>query len=232
MPLSSPSSSPIPRTPGFLSLVKGSVGQAMFGAPSTAGGPARIVPFFERPDGDQPSATAAEVPAMEPSPEIEPLAPPLPPPQPRPGPEFMERLARAVSDLRQAGERLAEQASSDAFEMALIIARRVLEAELSAGTAPLFSLVRSAVRRLGESRKITIRLCPADAAALEAAGTASALGGLAVARIEIRADAKLSSGDCVVDGEYGAVDGRLGTRLDEVRRILVQALTDVGEVAP
>jgi flagellar biosynthesis/type III secretory pathway protein FliH len=50
-----------------------------------------------------------------------------------------------------------------------------------------------------------------------------------VARVEVRADATLSPGDCIVDGESGTVDGRVTTRLEEVRRILTRAFSQDGE---
>lgn len=219
MPISSPSSSSIPRSPAFLEQVRGTVDRAAF----TGGRLALPVPFFERPGG---AMARAQVPAMEPPSGVESLAPPLPPPIPQPGPEFAARLAKAVGELRWNGERIAEQATADALEMALLIARRIIDTELSTNQEALPGLIRSAIARLGESRQIHLRLCPADAAAVEAAGDEGPLAGLAIARVEIRADATLSPGDCVVDGEHGTVDGRVATRLDEVRRILTRALAD------
>jgi len=220
MPISSSSSSPVPRTPSFLEEVRGTVARATFGGTLQA----NVQPFFERRGG---MMTPAETPSIDPPPGMEPLAPPLPPPIPQPGPEFAQRLARAIADLRRSGERLAEQATADALEMALLIARRIIEAELSTGPATLTGLVRSAIGRLGESRKIQVRLCPADAEAVQAAdGADEALAGMTLARVEIRADATLSPGDCIIDGEHGTVDGRLSTRLDEVRRTLSRALAE------
>jgi hypothetical protein len=222
MPITSSSSSPFPRTPNFLAQVRGKVGHAAFGV----GGPGQVMPFFEQRGGP---AAPAEVPAMGPPAGMEPLAPPLPPPMPQPGPEFAERLARAVAELRGTGERLGEQASADALEMALLIARRIIETELTANPEALLALIRSAIRRLGESRRVQLRLCPADAAAVEAAGGSAAggpLDGLSLARVEVRADATLLPGDCIVDGEQGTVDGRVTTRLDEVRRCLSRALSE------
>lgn len=225
MPITSSSSSPYPRPPSFLAGVRSSVSQATFGG-SIHGA---VLPFFEQRGG---RAAPAEVPAMEPPAGMEPLAQLLPPPMPQPGPEFAERLARAVAELRGTGERLAEQTSADALEMALLIARRILETELSTSPAALAALIRTAIRRLGESRRIQLRLCPADAAAVEAAGHAGPLGGLSIARVEVRADASLSPGDCIVDGEQGTVDGRLATRLEEVRRTLTRALSEDGATTP
>lgn len=184
----------------------------------------RVVPFLERPGGDPGPDSDMDMHSG-----VEPLAPPLPPPPPQPGPEFAARLAQAIAEMRRQSQRLGEQAESDVVEMAVIIARRILEAELSTGTEPLFSLVRSAIRRLGESRRITVRLCPTDAAAVQAAGEGSPLSGLAIAKVEVMADSTLSPGDCIVDGEHGTVDGQLSSRLDEVRRIVTSALGEPQE---
>ena len=226
MPISSSSSSLVPRTPNFLEQVRGTVTRATFGGTLRP----QVQPFFERHDGVM---TSGEGLSLDPPPGMEPLAPPLPPPIPQPGPEFAQRLAQAISDLRRSGERVAEQATADVLEMALLIARRIIEAELSTGPATLTSLIRSAIGRLGESRKIQVRLHPGDADAVEAAeGADEALAGMTLARVEIRADATLSPGDCIVDGEHGTVDGRLSTRLDEVRRILSHALAETEGTAP
>ncbi len=231
MPISSSSSSPVPRPPTFLEQVSGAVARATFGGTLHT----HVQPFFERRGGATISRGVQMSAADDPPSNVEPLAPPLPPPVAHPGPEFAERLARAVAELRHTGERLAEQATADALEMALLIARRIIDSELGTGPAALNGLIRSAVGRLGETRTIHVRLCPSDAAAVEAAGHGAggvgAPGNLSLARVEIRADASLSPGDCIVDGDHGTVDGRLATRLDEVRRILTRALNDGGDGA-
>ena len=219
MPVTSTTSSRIPRAPTFLERVRGKVDRATFGGATDTG----VQPFFERQGAaaEEPESLVMETPSS-----VESLAPPLPPPIPQPGPEFAERLARAVAELRRTGERLAEQMTADALEMAVLIARRIIEGELASNPAALTGLIRSAVARLGESRKIQLRLHPSDAASVEAAGDGGPLAGVAIARVEIRPDPTLSPGDCIVDGEQGTVDGRVATRLEEVRRILTRALAE------
>jgi len=219
VPLKSPSSSN-PRPPQFLTGLRPSISEATFGHAGPLTGQRRVVPLLDKP------APTKVGPLAEVDAAIQPLAPPLPPPPPQPGPEFAERLARAVAELRARSERIGEQVEADAVEIAVLIARRILDQELQTGTAPLFSLVRSAVQRLGESRKIVVRLSPGDAAAVQQAGDAGPMRGVAIAKIEVMADATLSPGDVIVDGEHGSVDGRLSARLDEVRRIVSSALAD------
>ena len=219
MPVTSTTSSPIPRAPSFLEQIRGKVDRPTFSGASATG----IQPFFER-QGD--AARQPEIPVMETPSVVESLAPPLPPPILQPGPEFAERLAKAVAELRRTGERLAEQTTADALEMAMLIARRIIEGELKTNPASLTGLIRSAIGRLGESRKVQLRLHPTDAANVQAAGDAGPLAAVSVARVEVRADPSLSPGDCIVDGEQGTIDGRVATRMEEVRRILTRALSE------
>jgi hypothetical protein len=227
----------IPRQPHFLSGPAGSGGESGFSSGlGKSGSPRlRIVPFLRGhlpQEAAEPSDDDGARLVTEPPPGMEPLAPPLPPPLPQLAPEFALRLAAAIEGLRASAERLAEQAHADSLELALLIARRILERELTTGTEPLFSLIRTAVRRLGESRKIVVHLCPTDALAVAQAGEASPLSGLAIAKVEVMPDAALSPGDCLIDGEHGTVDARLSTRVDEVRRVLVSALSEAGEGGP
>lgn len=203
-----------PRTPAFLAGLQ---------SPEAAVRPA---PFAVHPAG-----------AGKPRPALAHHHHQNPEPQPPPGPtpeqlaafraEAMQKVAHAVEVLRLSSERLAEQARADVLELGFFVARRILEAELSTSPDALFALVRSALQRAGDSRKISVRVHPQDAQAL---APALAKGGLGVsaATVEIVQDGSLSPGDCIVDTDFGKVDGRLDTRLDELRRAAVAASEEGG----
>lgn len=201
-----------PRTPAFLSGL-----QSLEAA-------VRPAPFAVHPAGPgkpRPALAHLQRESAEP-------APPPPPPGPTPEQlaafraEAMQKVAHAVEVLRLSSERLAEQARADALEIGFFVARRILEAELSTSPDALFSLVRSALQRAGDSRKVAVRVHPQDAQTL---APALAKGGLGVsaASVEIVQDGALSPGDCIVDTDFGKIDGRLETRLDELHRAAVAA---------
>lgn len=171
-----------------------------------------------------PSAPPPPVVAAEPKP----VAPPLPPP-----PDYAP-LARAVEQLRAQSERLAAEARSDALEIGFQVARRILEMELASGPEPFFALIRSALKRAGEARSVKVRLSPEDIVRVESAGGPASITGFGVATVELVSDATLERGDCLVDTEFGSVDGRLETRLEELKRGVQSALeiaTHEGEAA-
>jgi len=145
---------------------------------------------------------------------------------PPPAPVDLSRLEAAIERLQNLSERLVLEARSDALEVALLLARKIVEGELAVNVDRLLGMVRSAVRRLGDSRHVILRLCPSDADALlsrEGGRSPGELIGVGPARVELVPDPTLKPGDCVVEGDLVAVDGRLDTRFAEMRRALVAA---------
>jgi flagellar assembly protein FliH len=138
-----------------------------------------------------------------------------------------EKVAAAVQALRAQADRLAEEAHTDALEIAFLVARKILDIELTQNPEALFALVRSALGRLGSSRRVVVHLHADDAAALQAGIANGDAEGISAARIEILPDPALQPGDVLVDTDFGQVDGRLSTRLDEIRRA-VDAASEEG----
>jgi flagellar assembly protein FliH len=136
------------------------------------------------------------------------------------------RYRAAIDMLRIETQRLAEQARADAVEIAFQVARKLLETELASNPEPLFGLVRTAIQKLGDARKVTVRVCPADLGLLKSEDE-SRFVQMRVAQVELVADPTLSPGDCVIESPVGAVDGRLSVRLAELRRAVAEALEGV-----
>jgi len=139
--------------------------------------------------------------------------------------EAMERVAHAVEVLRLQAERLGEQARNDALEIGFLVARRILEAELSTSPEALFALVRSALKRAGDSRRVVVRVHPGAMAGLAGPAASGELSASA-ARLELQADPALEPGDVMVDTDFGRVDGRLRTRFEELYRAAGGALEE------
>lgn len=217
MPVSSHRKS---RSPGFLSRVPSKSVHVLF---SDAGGDAELM--FGSVESESSSGEG-----------VESLAPPLPPPPAHMTSDNAERLGRAIEMLRLTTDRVGASVAANALELGVMIARRILEAELKTSIEVQRGLIRSAVRRLGETHKVTIHVAPADLEAVTAAageGHGNDLGlNLGIAKIEILPDMNLTPGDCLVDSDAATVDGRLGTRLEEIRRVLSAAINNDGNETP
>jgi flagellar assembly protein FliH len=137
--------------------------------------------------------------------------------------QFTERTSAAIDVLRATTERLAAEVRTDALEIGFLVARRILEMELSTSPEPMVNLVRTAVRRLGDSRKIAIHLSPSDAQAISTAieeRGPQAIAPVSISKVEIVPDGSLGRGDCLVEGDLVTVDGRIDARIEELRKVL------------
>lgn len=177
---------------------------------------------------DAPTLVTAP-PAVEEPLRPPPPTPPAPPPSPPPGAESpqtraMERLSNALQALRLESAALTEAARADALEVGFQVARKILEQAVTADVSALLALVKSALRRIGEARSLRVRVNPVDLPGLQVAIHEGGHHELTLARLELVEDPSLSRGDVMVEGEMGAVDGRLETRLEEVRAALAGGL--------
>jgi flagellar assembly protein FliH len=208
------------RSPGFMANVPQKREHVLF---ADGGNDAELL--FGDPDGDDGVSSG-----------VESLAPPLPPPPAQMTADAAERLGRAIAELRLTADRMGAAVAANAIEIGCLVARRILEAELKTDVEARKTLIRSAVRRLGDTHKITIHLAPSDIDAVKTAA-GDAPGGdlgmnLGIAKVEILPDTNLTPGDCLVESDAAKVDGRLGTRLEEVRRVLSSLATETEGESP
>jgi flagellar assembly protein FliH len=143
--------------------------------------------------------------------------------------QFSQQTAAAVGLLQATSIRLAAEARTDALEIGFLVARRLLDIELSTSPEALVNLVKSAVHRLGESRRIVIHLCPEDAQTMshivETNGSQTVTSS-PIAHLEIITDVALKRGDCLIEGDQVTVDGRLDARLEELHRLFANGLVE------
>jgi flagellar biosynthesis/type III secretory pathway protein FliH len=204
------------RIPGFMARLAVRKERSLFG---DGGGDVEVLFGGLGDDGNQAASG------------VESLAPPLPPPPSHLTGETAERLGRAIAALRTTADRLGAEAAANALEIGCLVARKILEAELKTDAGAFVSLVHSAVRRLGEVHKVTIHLSPGDVEAIEAVAGHASMSPLGIAKVEIVPDTNLTPGDCIVESDAAMVDGRLGTRLEELHRVLSLAIANTGDDA-
>jgi len=203
--MSTPASSRHTRSPGFM----------------TGARPKNIHPLFgSAQGGGEPELMFAEDANQDDEVGVQALAPPLPTPPAMMTHESSEKLAQAIAELKKVGGRLGAEIGSTALEIGCLLARQIIDAELKADPEVRVAMVKAAIRRLGESTKVTVRLAPVDRDTVASLAGEGDILGLPLASIELVADMNLSPGDVIVESDTGMVDGRLGIRLEELRRVL------------
>ena len=169
-------------------------------------------------------------PVLAPAPAVSaPLAPPAPPS--KVPDELARHFADAVAQVKELAGRLQADAAADAVELGLTVARTLLHDELVARPDRVLAMVRESIHRLGPSTRYTIRLHPEELAAVRTAAGHGLLGESGAEQIRVEADATLSRGDCIVDGDPGRADSKLDDRLDRLSRLIREGLHAARESA-
>lgn len=135
----------------------------------------------------------------------------------RQGEAMLRRLSETIEEVAALRTDLLHRSERDIVRVALIIAERVLHREVSLDRELILAMAHIAIDRLGNRASATIRLHPADHAALMAVPRAQPFAGA----VEIVADAAVSRGGCLVQSDFGLVDLGVEAQLKEVSRAML-----------
>ncbi|NPV06703.1 MAG: hypothetical protein HPY83_01915 [Anaerolineae bacterium] len=131
-----------------------------------------------------------------------------------------ERLAELAKAVQEEQLRIVAELEPQLVELALGIARKVIGAELATRPELLLEILARAIEQARGGGRCHIRLHPDDVDLVEPHLPQSALeaGG---SQWRLVADPSLSPGDCLIETDFGVVDARISTQLDELRRLML-----------
>jgi flagellar assembly protein FliH len=129
-----------------------------------------------------------------------------------------ERFVLLADALARERTQALEVAEADLVELVLEATAHLLGEDPALLQQAAACAVRSALDQMPGVRDVHVHLAAADADAVAEIVGAS----LAGTRVEIARDARLTAGDCRVEGPRGGLDARLGTRLELLRDRLLE----------
>ena len=138
--------------------------------------------------------------------------------------EGRERGLAAVSELmvaaRASAARAQRNVESDLRTLAVRIAERILDRELTLNPEAISDIVAAALRQAGAPRDIVLRVHPDDLKALERGRPRLVERAQRAQALQFRADPSVGRGGCIVESELGTVDARLNVQLEAIERAL------------
>jgi flagellar assembly protein FliH len=129
----------------------------------------------------------------------------------------LQSAVRQVEDSKQAWLR---QWESAAVELALAIAKRLVQGELARRPEISLQWIRESLELAAGSGDVTIRLNPADEQTLRRQVEQLAGAFAPLATVKVVADDAISPGGCRLNTEFGTIDKQLETQLDRIKEEL------------
>lgn len=137
------------------------------------------------------------------------------------GEAMLRRLTETLEELGSLRAEMIRRTERQTVQLALAIAKRILDREISLDRGLIVAMARVALDRLGEQASATIRLHPDDHAVVMAAGA-----GESADQVKIVADPVISRGGCLVESDFGYMEVATEAQFAALARTLL------GEVDP
>ncbi len=138
------------------------------------------------------------------------------------------QLAAVLESFSTQRSRYFRQVESDVVQLALAVARKILQREAALDATLLHGLVRIALDRVGADEKVRVRLSPEQVHGW----SRSHEEGSAVYRYELIADPSLPPGDCVLETDRGLVSCGIEEQLKGIEQSFCDLLARRPEVTP
>ena len=129
-------------------------------------------------------------------------------------------LQTTLAELDGVRNRIKQQLEREVVELAMHVARKVIQREVTVSDDAILSVVKEAMRHLDDPEKISIRLNPLDLKRLREAGERSHAAFENLENIHLEEDAGIECGGCYIHTEYGEVDARLEEQLRHIEEAL------------
>ncbi len=129
---------------------------------------------------------------------------------------MLGRLAQTIEELAEVRREMIRQTERQMVQLALAIAKRVVRREIALDRDLTQTMARLALERLGDATTVTVRLHPDDFAAI-----GSGRDEWDRSHVTVVADRDVSRGGCLVESDFGFIDGSIEAQFQELARALL-----------
>jgi flagellar assembly protein FliH len=136
----------------------------------------------------------------------------------------LEALSVACAEVAAVRDATAEAVEREAVVLAVQLAEKIVAGTLAVEPERVVDVVRGALRRLSERRRVTVLVHPDDLELVRAAaeGFAGELGG--IEHCEVQAERRLERGGAVVRTDEGQIDASIETQLARAGELVAAEL--------
>lgn len=147
----------------------------------------------------------------------------------QPAAELFKNLSGLVADLTDLRQRVLREAENEIVELALAIARKVVQREIHIDRSCIVGVLQEALQKTEHQERVVIRMNSADLQYMENACIALPELENGCERINLEADDSVAAGGCVLETGCGDIDGRIEQRLQFLESALRSRLPQGGD---
>lgn len=140
-------------------------------------------------------------------------------------------LAKAVGEIESLRTHTIDAVESDAIELALELAEKVLGGVFTARPDAVIEIVRGALRRVSDRRSVAVLVNPADLNTVRDALEELTSRGSGIELCDLQAEERVGVGGAIVRTAEGEVDASVHTQLERAREVIEHSLVSTERAA-
>ena len=133
------------------------------------------------------------------------------------------RFTSMIDDLSSQRRALIKESETAVLKLVCEIVRKVIGKVVEIDNTAVRHVVSNALKQMDDQEKLIVRLNPDDLAALKQHEAAWAEDVERSGVVELKPDARIKRGGCLVDGESGSVEAQVERQIGVIERALSEA---------
>jgi flagellar biosynthesis/type III secretory pathway protein FliH len=134
----------------------------------------------------------------------------------------IDAFTSMVDDLSAQRRRLATESEAAVVRLACEVAARIVGKAAEINPEAVLQVVKSALGHLADKQKLTIMVNPEDRETLET-HRGDWLASTGSGAVEIKEDARIKRGGCLVEGESGSVEAQIDRQIEVIEQAVLEA---------
>jgi flagellar biosynthesis/type III secretory pathway protein FliH len=130
-------------------------------------------------------------------------------------------MGEALRELHELRAQMADELERDAVELALALAAKILAGAFEAQPEHVLDVVRGALRRVADRRRIVVLVDPQDLEVVRGAAENLQAQAGGIELCEVQADRRVGRGGAVVRTAEGEIDATVETQLQRARELML-----------
>ncbi len=132
-------------------------------------------------------------------------------------------LLPLIAEMKHLKEVLLVTVEQDIMVMALAVAKHVVRIELSQNQEVVLGYVREAIKRVGPTETILVRVHPKDVGCLTGEHSKLLKSTEGLKWLKVEGDARLGPGECVVEAQDRIIDAQVDSQVSIIEKELLRA---------
>jgi flagellar assembly protein FliH len=141
--------------------------------------------------------------------------------------EIEIRIAAMLSDVLESKRSSMVESKQFLLEMSMLIARKVVAAEISGNPDTVLSVIKKAISYISDRERLVVRVNTGDMENVTGKKEFWTSIGERLEGIKIESDDRIEKGGCIIESASGVADARVNVLFDELHDIIEKTWNDV-----